>query len=38
MGVGRVVCPDCATAEEHLQREINDATTDYVWYGERVAR
>jgi hypothetical protein len=33
-----VVCPDCTTAEEHVQREINDSTTDYIWRGERVAR
>jgi hypothetical protein len=33
-----VVCPDCTTSAEHLQREIGDATTDYRWRGERVAR
>ena len=26
------------TAAEHTQREIKDATTDYVWIGDRVAR
>jgi hypothetical protein len=36
--VTEVYCPKCATDGEHMQREINDATTDYVWYGERVAR
>jgi hypothetical protein len=40
-GLGTVAefyCPDCTTAAEHTQREINDATTTYVWYGDRVAR
>jgi hypothetical protein len=39
-GLGNVTelyCPECTTTEEHLRREINDATTDYVWFGERVA-
>jgi hypothetical protein len=33
-----VYCPACTTDEEHLQRQINDALTNYVWYGDRVAR
>ena len=33
-----VICPDCATGEEHLEREIANSTTDYHWRGERVAR
>jgi hypothetical protein len=40
-GLGTVTefyCPDCTTAAEHTQREINDATTRYVWRGGRVAR
>ena len=39
-GFGTVVevyCPDCTTAEEHTRREINDATSDYIWSGDRVA-
>lgn len=37
-GVADVLyCPECTTTEEHIQREINDATTDYIWRGERVA-
>jgi len=36
--VTEVYCPKCATSEEHLQREINDSTTRYVWFGDRVAR
>ncbi len=35
--VTAVWCPDCTTDEEHIEREINDATSDYVWSGERVA-
>jgi hypothetical protein len=31
-----VVCPGCTTDEEHTQREINDAITDYVWRGDRL--
>jgi hypothetical protein len=35
--VTEVYCPDCTTAEEHIQREINDSTVDYIWSGDRVA-
>jgi hypothetical protein len=35
--VPEVYCPDCTTTEEHLQREVNDATVDYRWLGERLA-
>ena len=34
--VPEVYCPDCTTAEEHIQREINDATSNYIWRGDRV--
>jgi hypothetical protein len=36
--VAEVYCPDCATATEHLAREVNDATVRYVWYGDKLAR
>jgi hypothetical protein len=35
--VAEVWCPECTTSEEHIQREINDATTDYRWIGDKVA-
>lgn len=35
--VAEIWCPDCTTPEEHIQREINDATVDYIWSGDRVA-
>lgn len=25
------ICPGCTTAEENVQRELNDASSDYVW-------
>jgi hypothetical protein len=36
--VTAIICPSCATVEEHLAREISDAMTDYEWLGDRVAR
>jgi hypothetical protein len=35
--VTEVLCPDCTTAEEYTQREINDSTVKYVWNNGRVA-
>jgi hypothetical protein len=35
--VTETYCPKCTTSEEHIRREINDATTDYVWVDDRVA-
>ncbi len=35
--VAELYCPRCTTDEEHLRREINDSTCDYVWVGVRVA-
>jgi hypothetical protein len=29
-------CPSCTSVEEHVQREINDSTVDYLWRGDRV--
>ena len=34
--VDEFLCPGCITAEEHTTREVNDATTDYIWIGDRV--
>lgn len=34
--VTEVYCPECTTSEEHITREINDATTDYRWVGDHV--
>lgn len=35
--VTEIYCPRWTTAEEHTEREINDATSDYVWRNDRVA-
>jgi uncharacterized protein with PIN domain len=35
--VTEIYCPECTTAEERTEREINDATSNYVWRGDRVA-
>lgn len=34
--VTEIWCPDCTTSEEHTEREINDATVDYRWVGDKV--
>ena len=36
--VAELYCGACTTTAEHIQRQINDATTDYVWYGDKLAR
>ena len=34
--VEEIWCPDCTSSDEHLEREINDATVDYLWRGDRI--
>jgi hypothetical protein len=34
--VTELYCPKCTTTDEHTRREINDATLDYIWVGDRV--
>ena len=34
--VTELYCPKCTTTEEHIRREINDATLDYIWVGDRI--
>jgi hypothetical protein len=32
-----IYCPDCTTAEEHTQKEVNDAGNFYIWSGDYVS-